>query len=91
METHISIQAVRVLCGLPATAVGDPTVIDRDLRAACDWQPAGERPCLFTIHARDLRDGQSNARLPTCPTCALFVDLALQESGRTCGENVEAT
>ena len=53
METHISIQAVRVLCGLPATAVGDPTVIDGDLRAACDWQPAGERPCLFTIHARD--------------------------------------
>ncbi len=90
METHISIQAIRVICGLPSIAVGDPTVIDKDLHAACDWRPFDYRAALTTIDARDLMHGRK-VQLPTCPTCALFVDLALQESGLTCGENVEAT
>lgn len=91
MVTHATVQAIRRLSGIeprPHWTLGD----DRWERftQACDWTVNNPTLIIFKRqHAWRMIDGHK-VDLPTCPTCLMFIDLALLESGLTCGENVEA-
>lgn len=93
METHATVWAIQSLFRhnqlTPDAMLAWPSATQ-----ACDW--------ARSLHAADSAFAEESAAalvngetledpLPTCPICALFVDLALRESGLTCGENVEAT
>lgn len=85
MHTHATVQAIRRLSGYG--------VSDAPVRWACDWTRTDPAMVVFyRQHAWKMISGEKMwpGRLPTCPTCLMFIDLALLESGLTCGENVEA-
>ena len=100
MHTHATVQAIRRLCGLgPRTSELDAAhwkCIDDGLwermRLSCDWTLAHSDSTVVMFrrqHAWKMISGEK-VEFPTCPTCLMFIDLALLESGLTCGENVEA-
>lgn len=86
---HATVQAIRHVSGIrPVVETG---ALASPETAACDWAQHAPNEESFGLSAARALVVGAPAELPTCPTCALFVDLALLESGLTCGENVEAT
>lgn len=52
---------------------------DFAMRKACDWEEAGIS-CFGALNALGLLGGEKE-ELPTCPSCAALLDLALELRG----------
>ena len=72
---HATWNAILAIAGPQASEKCNSLMISRV--RACDWRALGDDESHFKDVEAALLVGGYSADLPTCPTCAVFVDMAL--------------
>lgn len=78
-STHATVNAIKALIGLPFEFnFNSILACDFNSILACDWRMTDNGNAFIDIDARCLVRGEETFHeLPSCPTCAMFIDIAL--------------